>query len=223
MPNWVMNELTCIFQTAEEYNAFKTKVTEKNNNEEEEFFNIFVTMPEVLVGTQSPDVNVPKLIADFNKETVKSVTTLQEIVEANHQWFSPTAKAGIQNQLAKASTGFSNWYDWNIKNWGVKWDVSDFRTKELPDFNTVIYSFNTPWDTPETFVKRLSSLYPDATFEMVSGSIENDTHYEFTCNDGNMEITCSYGSFQEAVEDGKWGGMNDWADIFGCQEEEEEV
>ena len=36
MPNWVMNELTCIFQTAEEYNAFKTKVTEKNNNEEEE-------------------------------------------------------------------------------------------------------------------------------------------------------------------------------------------
>jgi len=220
MPNWVMNELTCIFQTVEEYNAFKTKVAEKNQNEEEEFFNIFFTMPEVLEGTQSPSVNVPKLIADFNKETGKSVTTLQEIVEANHQWFSSTAKAGIQNQLAFSSTGFSNWYDWNITNWGVKWDASELNTKELPDFNTVIYSFNTPWDTPETFVKRLSSLYPNATFEMVSGSIENDTHYEFTCENGKYEETCSYGSFQEAVEDGKWGGMSEWAVLF---EESEEV
>ena len=220
MPNWVMNELTCIFQTSEEYNAFKTKVTEKNNKEEEEFFNIFVTMPEVLNGTQSPDVNVTKLIADFNKETGKSVTTLQEIVEANHQWFSSTAKAGIQNRLALASTGFSTWHEWNVKNWGVKWDASDLKIKELPDFNTVIYSFNTPWDTPESFVKTLSTLYPNATFEMVSGSIENDTHYEFTCEDGKFEETCSYETFKEAVEDGKWGGMKEWAILF---EESEEI
>lgn len=220
MPNWVMNELTCIFQTAEEYNAFKTKVTEKNNKEEEEFFNIFVTMPEVLKGTQSPDVNAPKLIADFNKETGKSVTTLQEIVEANHHWFSSTAKAGIQNRLALASTGFSTWHEWNVKNWGVKWDASDFKIKELPDFNTVIYSFNTPWDTPESFVKTLSTLYPNATFEMVSGSIENDTHYEFVCEDGKFEETCSYETFKEAVEDGKWGGIKEWAILF---EESEEI
>lgn len=218
MPNWVMNELTCIFQTAEEYNAFKTKVTEKNNNEE--FFNIFVTMPEVLKGTQSPDVNAPKLIADFNKRTGKSVTTLQEIVEENHQWFSSTAKAGIQNRLALSSTGFSTWHEWNVKNWGVKWDASDFKIKELPDFNTVIYSFNTPWDTPESFVKTLSTLYPNATFEMVSGSIENDTHYEFVCEDGKFEETCSYETFKEAVEDGKWGGMKEWAILF---EESEEI
>ena len=29
MPNWVMNQLTCIFQTSEEYNAFKEKYVKK--------------------------------------------------------------------------------------------------------------------------------------------------------------------------------------------------
>jgi hypothetical protein len=35
---------------------------------------------------------------------------------------------------------------------------------------------------------------------MVSGSIENDNHYEFTCENGKMEITCCYETFLEAVE-----------------------
>ena len=55
---------------------------------------------------------------------------------------------------------------------------------------------------------------------MVSGSIENDSHYEFTCDNGKFEETCSYETFKEAVEDGKWGGMEQWAEMF---EESEEV
>ena len=55
---------------------------------------------------------------------------------------------------------------------------------------------------------------------MVSGSIENDCHYEFVCDNGKFEETCSYETFKEAVEDGKWGGMEQWAEFF---EESEEV
>jgi hypothetical protein len=101
----------------------------------------------------------------------------------------------------------------------VKWDAVRCTSKELSDFNTLVYTFDSPWGTPEHFVRQLSSLYPDATFEMVSGSIENDTHYEFTCCDGNFEETCSYETFKEAVVDGKWGGWNEWAEMF--QEDEE--
>jgi hypothetical protein len=50
-------------------------------------------------------------------------------------------------------------------------------------------------------------------------SIENDMHYEFTCVDGEFEETCSYESFKEAVEDGKWGGWDEWSDLL--QESEE--
>ena len=215
MPNWVMNELTCIFQSEEECNSFKAKVDEEN------FYHSFFPMLEILQGTQSPNVNVDKLILDYNKETNSKAMGLTEIIKANHHWFSGIAEQALKNQQAYIATGYTNWYDWSVDNWGVKWDASAFKTKELSDFNTVIYSFNSPWDTPEKFVIELSKLYPNATFEMVSGSIENDDHCEFTCENGNLKVTCCYGTFREAVENGKWGGMDEWSDVY--QDESEEV
>ena len=209
-----MNELTCIFQTSEELQSFKSKVDEKN------LYNSFFPMPEILQGTQSPNINEDKLILEYNKETNSTAMGLTEIIKSNHSFFSGIAKQALKNQQAYIATGYTNWYDWSIHNWGVKWDASDNKVKELSDFNTVIYSFNSPWDTPEHFVIELSKLYPDAVFEMVSGSIENDTHYEFTCENGKFEETCSYETFREAVEDGKWGGWDEWAELF---EESEEI
>ena len=213
MPNWVMNELTCIFQTSEELQSFKSKVKEDG------FYNSFIPMPAILEGTQCPNINVDKLILDFNNEG-NTATTLQEIIDANHPWLSRTAQQALKNQQAFVETGYFEWYKWCVDNWGVKWDACNIKTKELTDFHTLFYSFNSPWDTPELFVKELSKLYPDACFEMVSGSIENDTHYEFTCEDGKFEETCSYETFREAVEDGKWGGWDEWAELF---EESEEI
>ena len=214
MPNWVMNELTCIFQTSEEYNLFKDKA------KTEEFYNSFIPMPEALDGTQSPAVNVEKLILEYNKETKSTAMGLTEIISANHPRFSTTAQSALNNQQAYIATGYTNWLDWCMDNWGVKWDACRCTKKELPDFNTVVYYFDSPWGCPEHFVKELSKLYPDATFEMVSGSIENDSHYEFTCENGKYNETCSYETFKEAVEDGKWGGMKEWAEMF---EESEEI
>ncbi len=217
MPNWVMNELTCIFETKEECDAFKSKVDVEN------FYNSFFPMPEILSETQSPDVNVDKLIFEYNRETNSTAMGLTEIINSGHSLFTGIAQQALKNQQAQIATGFTNWYDWSCTNWGVKWDASNTKVKELPDFNTVIYSFDSPWDTPEKFVIELSKLYSNTVFEMVSGSIENDNHYEFTCKNGNMEITSCYGSFREAVEDGKWGGMDEWSDVFESEEEDEEV
>jgi len=209
-----MNELTCIFQTQEELQSFESKVDEEN------FYNSFFPMPEILQGTQSPDISVEKLILEYNEKTNLKAMGLTEIIKSNHPLYSGVAEQALKNQQAYIATGYTNWYDWSIDNWGVKWDASALKVKELSDFNTVIYSFNSPWDTPEHFVIELSKLYPDACFEMVSGSIENDTHYEFTCENGKFEETCSYDTFREAVEDGKWGGWDEWAEMF---EESEEV
>ena len=214
MPNWVMNSLTCIFQTPEEYTSFKAKVDEEN------FYNSFFPMPEILQGTQCPNVNVDKLIFEYNKETNSKAMGLTEIINANHSWFSGVAEQALKNQQAYIETGYYEWHQWCMDNWGVKWDASRLKSKELSDFNTIIYDFDSPWGCPEHFVIELSKLYPNATFEMVSGSIENDNHYEFTCDNGKMEITCSYETFREAVEDGKWGGMSEWADLL---EESEEI
>jgi hypothetical protein len=212
MPNWVMNQLTCIFQTPEEYNAFKEKANP------ESFYNSFIPMPPVLEGTQSPHVDVDKFIIQYNEENDTKYTTLEQIASFGNDWNKVIALHAIQNIKAFEETGYHDWYSWNLTNWGVKWDAVRCTSKELPDFKTIIFTFDSPWGTPEHFVRQLSSLYPNATFEMVSGSIENDTHYEFTCCDGNFEETCSYETFKEAVVDGKWGGWNEWAEMF--QEDE---
>ena len=138
MPNWVMNSLTCIFPNTESLNDFKNKVDEKN------FYHSFFPLPEILVDTQSPAINVEKLILTYNKETNSKAMGLTEIINANHKWFSPQAEQALKNQQAFIATGYSNWYDWNMDNWGVKWDASNLKSKELSDFNTIIFNFDSP-------------------------------------------------------------------------------
>ena len=209
MPNWVMNELTCIFQTPEEYNAFKMKANTEG------FFNSFIPMPTVLEGTISPHHKPEEFIARVNRNKGTNFLTLEGVAfGSDDSWDANFAKGLIQNLKAFQATGYHEWYKWNLDNWGVKWEASNCKSKELSDFNTIVFSFDTAWGCPEYFVRELSKLYPTATFEMVSGSIENDCHYEFTCADGNFEETCSYETFKEAVEDGKWGGWDEWADMF---------
>jgi hypothetical protein len=209
-----MNELTCIFPNVEQYNAFK----EKANTES--FYNSFFPMPEVLDGTLSPHLAPGDFIAQVNKRKNTNFLTLEEVVSCDDKWDAEKAKEIIKNIKAFEQTGYHDWYSWNLDNWGVKWEASNCNNQSVPDFFTVVFDFDSPWGTPENFVRELSKLYPDATFEMVSGSIENDSHYEFTCVDGKFEETCSYETFKEAVMDGKWGGAKEWEMLF---EESEEI
>ena len=206
MPNWVMNELTCIFQTQEEYNVFKEKVNLEG------LFNSFIPMPEVLDGTLSPHIAPGDFINGVNKRKNTNFITLEEVASCDDEWDSHRAKEIAKNIKAFEETGYHDWYSWNLNNWGVKWDA--VRPTAKYDLLTITLSFDSPWGCPEHFVRELSKLYPNATFEMVSGSIENDCHYEFTCEDGKFEETCSYESFKEAVVDGKWGGWDEWSDMF---------
>ena len=206
MPNWVMNELICSFQTQEQFESFKSKINLEG------LFNSFIPMPEILDGTQCPNINVENLILEYNKETNSTSMGLTEIIISNHPRQSDLAKNALKNQQAFIETGYHDWYSWNLDNWGVKWDA--VRPTVKFDLLTITLCFDSPWGCPEHFVRELSKLYPNATFEMVSGSIENDCHYEFTCENGNFEETCSYETFKEAVVDGKWGGWNEWSEMF---------
>ena len=209
MPNWVMNELSCIFHDTESYNAFKNKADVKK------FYHSFFPMPEVLEGTSSPHIAPGDFINALNKRKHTNFLTLEEVASCDDEWDAHRAKEIAQNIKAFEQTGYHDWYSWNTDNWGVKWDACNCLIgNDLPDFNTIIYAFDSPWGTPEHFVIELSKLYPNATFEMVSGSIENDSHYEFTCEDGKYNETCSYETFKEAVIDGKWGGAKEWEMLF---------
>ena len=60
-----------------------------------------------------------------------------------------------------------NWYQWNIRNWGVKWDV-DFNDIEVVDDDepdTLILKFDTAWTFPAEFLIEVSRQYPTLSFE----------------------------------------------------------
>ena len=66
---------------------------------------------------------------------------------------------GWSNGQETGRTPF-NWYNWNLSNWGCKWDASQ------PQLSTdreteLVYTFNTPWSPPEAVMFSLSEQYPN--------------------------------------------------------------
>jgi hypothetical protein len=70
--------------------------------------------------------------------------------------------------------GENNWYDWNTKNWGTKWNAGD---TTRPSEKSVY--FETAWERPEPVFLELSRKFPkekilirfaDESFDRYSGS-----------------------------------------------------
>ena len=85
----------------------------------------------------------------------------------------------------------NDWYSWNVRNWGVKWDVVVSNDDKHPDTyiegptpngdNLVVYyNFNTAWGIAEPALAELSSQYPDLLFTL---SYEEETGWG-----GELEI-----------------------------------
>jgi hypothetical protein len=72
--------------------------------------------------------------------------------------FVPEQEALEAKQAANRERyGYSTWYDFNIANWGTKWDVESSNV-EIEDANTVTAGFDSAWSPPVTAYERLMDL-----------------------------------------------------------------
>jgi len=72
---------------------------------------------------------------------------------------SPPKKKNL-NLILKYKT--DNWYDWQRKNWGTKWD---FEVEEIGECeNERIYSFESAWSPPIEGITTISKKFPKLTF-----------------------------------------------------------
>jgi hypothetical protein len=53
--------------------------------------------------------------------------------------------------------GDEDWYDWNIANWGTKWEAEDFR---ISRGDGLYMTFSTAWSPSLELTKRMSELFP---------------------------------------------------------------
>ena len=118
-----------------------------------------------------------------------------------------------------------DWYNWNLRNWGTKWDVAVSSTDNLPntymeetangDNHVVFYNFETAWGVPDKALVNLSSQYPDllftlsyeeeagwgGEFEILRGVILEGSEYNWKCQE------CDYMEAGDPVDN--------WSDEHG--------
>lgn len=89
--------------------------------------------------------------------------------------------------------GYKNWYDWNVANWGTKWDIGgDDGLMQKLDANTLQASFDSAWAPPCQAYEKLIELgfyvkaYYDEPGMCFCGLWEGDT------DNGFFDDYCEY-------------------------------
>lgn len=162
MPNWVYNTLT-IEGNAEDISAVKAQLNQPLQRQHDQWNPETKQMELQDVLYSNPvfafwNIIKPTNLEDYNKQDDFS-KPLAERLQFNGD----------------------NWYDWNVRNWGTKWDVAVSDNEQYPDTelieeedwsDRVAYSFNTAWSPPLPAIETLSTQYPDLEFTL---SYEEET------------------------------------------------
>lgn len=149
-----------------------------------------------------PSEVVDKLVADMagpyeelNAEGELYLCTPEDQFTFRNILFIPSDKLVEYNTTHGWSNGERtgdteyNWYNWNINNWGVKWDASDVEVYR-DESDGVLYKFSTPWSTVTTLlVMHLSTRYPELIFNY---DYEEEQGWGGEIQFQNGEITSSH-------------------------------
>ena len=71
-----------------------------------------------------------------------------------------------------------NWYNWNIANWGTKWNASvddSYVVADIPNPYSYRYDMRTAWADPRPIIIKMIETYPDLDFE-INGEEESNSY-----------------------------------------------
>ena len=64
--------------------------------------------------------------------------------------------------------GHDNWYDWNLMNWGTKWDCDSSECGyDVHEGIHFVVNFNSAWSPPLGWMNNIIKLFPDLNFKLV--------------------------------------------------------
>ena len=101
--------------------------------------------------------------------------------------------------------GAIGWYEWDIKNWGTKWDACDLSVCDDDNVGDML-DFQTAWSYPDKFFKSVSKLYPKARFYVMYADedIGQNCGGVVWCNGKSIDIDAAT-LFAEMLWDGDTG------------------
>jgi hypothetical protein len=65
------------------------------------------------------------------------------------------------HKFPKSGKTDDRWYDWQINNWGTKWEPTDLSVEQCDE--ELELTFNTAWSPPEDICRAIRNKYPDVT------------------------------------------------------------
>ena len=211
MPNWVYNGLT-IEGSPELINDLVRKMN-KPFVMLHDSWNMETKQMEVKQTTYPNPVFAFHNIFNHRQENIDDLEYVKqpkssELSVDNQDWWKDT------QEIAKTD---NSWYNWNVRNWGTKWDVAISSDNEYPDTYiegpvengenlVVFYNFNTAWSPPMPAMAKLSEQYPSLLFtlsyeeeqgwggecEFLRGEMISISEYDNKCRDCDAEDTMVY-------------------------------
>ena len=195
MPNWVFNGLTAegkpesVKKMMEQLNTPFTRVHEQWSMETGQMEKQTILFPNPVFSFWN--IIKPTDIDAYEKQTDQANAPSIDNFGEYMKWTS------TQN----------DWYNWNINNWGTKWDVAVSHEEKYPNTYleeaengenyVVYYNFNTAWSRPMPALIKLSEQYPDLLFtltyeeetgwggelELLRGEVISESSYEDKCRE----------------------------------------
>jgi hypothetical protein len=167
MPNHVTNEIT-ILGTLEQVKAVKDFVRSEENPFD---FNKLAPIPKELRGTRSPMQHISqeeydeqeKLIAELDAKINRGDKLTKEEQSKVTFGFSRQLTEELSRKYIK-EFGTDNWYNWQIANWGTKWN--SYSHFGLDDDGEPFFGFQTAWSHPLPIIEALSIKFPEVKFEV---------------------------------------------------------
>jgi hypothetical protein len=188
MPNWVFNGLT-IEGSPEEINKLVTQMN-KPFKKIADNWNMETKQMEVKLYTYPNPVFA---FHNIYNHIEAGISDEEYIKQPDHT---------LPIQEAMMFNG-NHWYDFNVREWGTKWDIAVGADDEYPDTymegptpngeNLVVYyNFNTAWSPPHPAISKLSAQYPSLLFTL---SYEEETGWGGECEflRGEMISQSEYG------------------------------
>jgi len=107
----------------------------------------------------------------------------------------------------------SNWYDWNVDNWGTKWEAGS--TEQYYGDGALMYQFETAWSPPEQVLTEIVRQYPGLTFDIkcveeqgwgveysgIDGDLVTDREWDIPCTHAQRMELIGYCHCEEMGED----------------------
>jgi len=202
MPNWVFNSLVVSGEQAELDRMVAHLNTPFEKHFPEHKFNDEIKQWENIPSVQTYDNPVFAFWNIVRPSDLEKYYGEEVHKKSSYDADGKFDQAEFMKEFIRSMSEDEDWYHWNVRNWGTKWDVAvsndgySSTSMEVTDNGSIMYRFETAWSPVGEALTVLSEMFP---------SLEFDYEYEEEQGWGGRAV----------IIDGEYSQTDEW-DIPSC-------